>query len=165
MVADQLRVEGNYTLSNFMKTASGAFTVKLLDKVTYEEKDLYCKFKDDVDVASAEATIMYGKSQSNYENIGLLASIFEGVISNELTQEILYRVGREIGHKIRHVTTSKILQISTQTESTEINRFTAIFKSLMSEIRTSLRKSFTVPLPEIKIQIMVSSRCNLDICL
>lgn len=119
-----------------------------MDNVTFTERDIYCKFKDEVDIAAAEATMTYGKSESNYENIGILAHLFEGVISNKLTEEILYRIGREVGHKIRHVTTSKIKQASSQTvQSAEYNRIVAIIKSTLSEIRTLFGKIGAISVP------------------
>ncbi|XP_065218599.1 uncharacterized protein LOC135844364 [Planococcus citri] len=154
LVAPQLIIEGNYSLSNFLRHATGSFTVKLLDNVTYTENDLYCKFKNEIDIASSEATITFGKSEYDYRNMGVISIFLEGIISNKLVEEILYRVGKELGHRIRHVVISKVKEITSQKDVSslgEYNRVSSIMSSSLSQIRTWLNKTVSVkaPLPGI----------------
>lgn len=158
MIADEVTIQGNYTLFNLIKHTSGHFSIKVKN-LTYQQEDVFYVHDEDteVDMVASESRLSYnGISETSYENIGLFTQLFEGVISKQLTEDVLARVKTEIQHKIRYFVTSKIRRVlQRNNKSNETNQIEEIVKSILSDGRMSLQQENTLKLDieEIRKQV------------
>lgn len=163
-MANELKIAGNYSLSNFLKHDRGSFTVKILDNVTYTEKDRFDKFENEIDIVAGEATLTYCKSKYDYGKMNPASAHLEDIMSTKLIQETLHRVGKALAHRIRHVIISKIVslkEISLSSSGADgCNRIASIVRSCVSQIRTWLKKARTirVPLPGVYHKMKVRTK-------
>ena len=143
MVAPSLLITGNYFLSNYFKKTSGPFTVKLCNNVTYHEASVYCRMKQEVDIAASKCGIRYSKSENDYANLGWFTGLFRGAISNPMIDQVLQNVGKEIGHKMRPILLSTLQKtvIGNETESeTVVPGLDSLIRSTVSETRNLMMK-------------------------
>jgi hypothetical protein len=128
-------------LSNFFRKTSGSFVVKLVDDVTYHEASVYCRLKQEVDIAASHCGIRYGKSENDYANLGFFTSIFRGAISNPMIDQVLQKVGKEIGHKMRPVLLAKLREtVIGANSSANLPGLETLIRSTVSETRNLLMK-------------------------
>lgn len=139
MEVDTLTVEGEYSLSNILKQTSGAFNVKI-NKVNYTETDVYELTSNDVDVVSGQATMRYDNAAEYFENIGFFAQVFEGVITDQLMQDVIPKIGQEVGHLMRTPILTKTRIAEGFDTDKMLNGIEQLIKSAISETRNFLRK-------------------------
>lgn len=141
LVAPSLQITGNYFLKNFFKKTSGPFNVKLRDNITYHEASIYCQMKQEIDIATSKCGIRYGKSENNYVNLGWFTGLFRGAISNPMIDQVLQKVGKEIGHKMRPILLNMLQKtVIGKDNDTTGSGLAALIRSTVSETRNLMMK-------------------------
>lgn len=138
--SNSLVITGNYSLSNILKHAEGAFKVTLKD-VTYTESDIYHKGATEINIVTSQVTVRYEKKENYFQNIGFFTQVFDSVIANQLLEEVLPEIGKEVGHLMRTALLTRLrIEVLGIDNQKLINALEEIVRSAVSEARNLLSK-------------------------
>jgi hypothetical protein len=138
--SDSLVITGNYSMSNILKHAAGAFKVTLKD-VTYTESDIYHKNANEIDIVTSEVTVRYEKMENYFQDIGFFTQVFDSVITNQLLEDVLPEIGKEVGHLMRTTLLTRLrTEVLGMDNQKMINALEEIVRSAVSEARNLLKK-------------------------
>lgn len=79
---DKLNVLGNYTLSTWLTSSRGPFTIKLTDVFVRAIAELEVEREGHLEAQEINMDITFKDMAMNFENLGLFASVFQGVINS-----------------------------------------------------------------------------------